>query len=207
MNSRPDGPHLLAERQQGGDDGDRRVAAHGEVDVVVVERVAGGAVDQGGGGRQDLLGAADQGRRSLGAVLERLADQDVGQFLLRPGNGDGEPVEQALLGALDQVVGQVAPGESGGAAGDFGGDGNGGHAASCDDAAKVSATGRRLVYVRGRRNMHASSEVQSLLGRGEFPVFPVFRLTVFAVPAASAGCPMPVMAEALVRTVLSSIVK
>ena len=103
--------------------------AHGEIDVVVIERVAGGAVDQGGGGRQDLLGTPDQRCRTFGAVLERLADQDVGQFLLRPGNGDGEPVEQALLGALDQVVGQVAPGESGGAAGDFGGDGNGGHAA------------------------------------------------------------------------------
>ena len=104
------GLRLLAERQQGGDDRDRRMAAHGEIDVVVVERVAGRAVDQGGGGRQDLLGATDQRRRALGAVLERLADQDVGQFLLRAGNGDGEPVEQALLGALDEVVGQVAPG-------------------------------------------------------------------------------------------------
>ena len=136
---------LLAERQQGGDDRDRRMAAHGEIDVVVVERMAGRAVDQGGGGRQDLLAAADQGRRTLGAVLDRFADQDVGQVLLRAGNGDGEPVEQALLGALDQVVGEIAPGESGGAAGDFGGDGNGGHGGSLVRVREVSDTRRHVV--------------------------------------------------------------
>jgi hypothetical protein len=36
----------LGERQGGGEDGDRRVAAHADVDVVVVEGVRGGTVDQ-----------------------------------------------------------------------------------------------------------------------------------------------------------------
>ena len=58
------GLHLLAERQQGRHDGHGRMAAHGEVDVVIVERMAGRAVDQGGGRGQDLLGAADQARRA-----------------------------------------------------------------------------------------------------------------------------------------------
>ena len=38
--------HLFAEGQQGGDDRDRRMAAHREVHVVVVEGVAGRAIDQ-----------------------------------------------------------------------------------------------------------------------------------------------------------------
>src|SRR5260221_8444695 len=119
---------------------------HREVDVVVVERVAGGTVDQRRGRGQDLFAAPGQGGGTPGAILERLAHQDVGQLLLRPGHGDGEPVEQALLGALDQIVRQVAPGQDGGATGDFGGDGNGGHAASFDDVAKVSATGSGVVH-------------------------------------------------------------
>jgi hypothetical protein len=121
---------LLAQRQQGRDHGDGGMAAHGEVDVVVVERVARSTVDQGRGRRQHFLISTDQRGLPLGAVVQRLAHQDVGQLLLRAGHGDGEPVEQALLGALDQVFRQIVPGQDGGATGDFGGDGDGGHGAS-----------------------------------------------------------------------------
>jgi hypothetical protein len=54
------GLDLLAQRQQGRDHGHRRMAAHGEVDVVIIERVARGAIDQGSRRGQRLLAAADQ---------------------------------------------------------------------------------------------------------------------------------------------------
>ena len=76
---------LLAERQQRRHDGHGRMAAHGEVHVVIVERMARRAVDQGGGRGQRLLAAADEARRADGAVLDRLAYQDVGQLVLRAG--------------------------------------------------------------------------------------------------------------------------
>src|SRR5260370_41975174 len=124
------------------------MSVHGEIDVVVVERVAGRTVDQGGRRRQYLLAASNQGRRPPGAIVDRLSDQNIGQLLLRAGNSDSEPVKQALFGALDQVVGQVAPGEGGGAAGDFGGDGNGLHAASSKPSLKVSDTIPRVFHGR-----------------------------------------------------------
>ena len=120
------GLRLFAERQQGGHDGDGGMAAHREVHVVIVEGVAGGAVDQGRGRGQHGLGAADESRGTLGAIFQRLGDQDAGQLLLCTGHGDGKPVEQALLGALDQIVRQVLPGKGGGALGDFGRDRNDG---------------------------------------------------------------------------------
>jgi hypothetical protein len=126
------------------------MAAHGEIDVVVVESVARRAIDEGSRGGQDLFTTTDQRRGPFGTVVLRLAHQDVGQFLLCAGDGDGEPVEQALLGALDEIVRQIAPGEGGSATGKFGGDGNGLHAASCDHPTKVSDTSRRIVHRRCR---------------------------------------------------------
>src|SRR5206468_434631 len=79
------------------------------------------------------------------------ADQNVGQFLLRAGDGDGEPVKQALLGAFDKIVRQVAPSERGGTTGEFGSDGNGLHALSSSDPPRgVSGRGMAIVYRRCR---------------------------------------------------------
>jgi hypothetical protein len=124
------GLHLLAKSQEGGHDGDCRMAAHGEIHVVIVERMARRAVDQRGGRGQRRFAAADETRGALGAVFHRLADQDVGQLFLGARNGDGEPVQQALLGAFDEVRGQVVPLEVCGLLGDFGGDSCGGHCGS-----------------------------------------------------------------------------
>ena len=81
--------------------------------------MTGGTVDQGRRRRQHFLGSSDKRGGPRGAVFQRFAYKDFSQFLLRAGDGHGEPVEQALLGALDEVVGQIAPGEVGGTSGNF----------------------------------------------------------------------------------------
>src|SRR5262249_28038945 len=110
----------------------------------------GRTVDQGSTRGHHLFAAPDQGRPALGAVLYGLADQDLGQLLLRAGNGDGEPVEQALLGALDKILGQVAPGKGGRGAGERCSDGNGLHGASSGSGGKVSTGEQCIVHHRSR---------------------------------------------------------
>jgi hypothetical protein len=69
------------------------MAAHREVHVVVVEGVAGRTVDQRRSRGQHGLGPPDQRRGAFRPVLQGFGDQDPGEFFLRSGDRDGEPVE------------------------------------------------------------------------------------------------------------------
>ncbi len=113
---------IFGERQQRRHDRDGRVAAHGHVDVVVVERMGRGAVHQGRLLRRDLSVAADQARGRPAAVLERLVGQDAGERLARTGEGDREPIQQALARQRAHLVRQVLVADRASPLGKLGGD-------------------------------------------------------------------------------------
>ena len=85
-----------------------RVASHGLVDVVVVEGVGRGAVDEGGVEHGEALAPPDQGDAAVRrAVLEQLVREQRRGRLDGAGERHADPVEQALAGKLDDVLGKV----------------------------------------------------------------------------------------------------
>jgi anti-sigma factor RsiW len=79
------------------------VAAHRQVDVVVVERVGGGAVHERRLRGGHPFAGADQRRLRVPALLQGLGAEDLSQRLGRACDGDAEPIEQALLGERECV--------------------------------------------------------------------------------------------------------
>ena len=91
-------------RERRGDDRDADVGDRPGVSVVVVERVAGDAVDQRGIGRRKAVGYPDRGRRSARPDLgHRLAGGRSGVERVR-GQAAAEHVEDVELLGLDDVL-------------------------------------------------------------------------------------------------------
>ena len=114
----------LAQRQQHRQDRHAGMAAHGHVDVVEVERVRSGAVDQRRQLRRRARAMPDERRLRRAALFERLGEEDLRERLARARDGHGEEIEDALPRQQADVRGEVVVAQRGDAAGKLGGEGN-----------------------------------------------------------------------------------
>ena len=92
----PGASALFGERDQPRQDRDRGMAGHRQIDVVVIERMADGAVDQRGreGGEAHLM--ADHAGLRHAAGLGQFVEQNGGERVVRPGERDAVIIEHAL---------------------------------------------------------------------------------------------------------------
>ncbi len=79
--------------------------------VVEIERVRATAVDQRRLRHADLAAVADEGGLRGAAIGRDLVDQDLRQRLLQSGQCDPDPVQQAMLRHLDDILGQGVEGQ------------------------------------------------------------------------------------------------
>ena len=112
-------PPPLGQRQNDRRDRCGRVARHGAQHIVEIERVSGSAVDQRRLAHRGLGPAAEQGCARGAALLGRLGPQHERKRLLRSGERDAQPVQQALAGHETRLGRQVLIADAGGKAREF----------------------------------------------------------------------------------------
>jgi hypothetical protein len=106
------GAVALAQRQHGREYGRGRMAMHGEVRVVEVERVPGGAVQERCSEHRLARRVADDGGGSW-VWVDDLVAQDRAEWFALPGEGTSEPVENAVAGSGAHVGWDVVVAEGG----------------------------------------------------------------------------------------------
>ena len=99
----PGGALRLRGRDDGREDRRSRVPAHGRADVVVVDRVTVGTVQQGGLAGTEALAVSDDAGDGIAPVFQRLVEQHAREWLLVARHRAGEPVEDALRGDFAHV--------------------------------------------------------------------------------------------------------
>ncbi len=97
---------LLGEGEKAGQDRDRWMTRHRQVDVVVIERMARGAVDQRGRQYRQPDRMPDQACLRGAAGFGQLVEQDPDKRIVGAGERDAVIVEHALPGQFAHRLGQ-----------------------------------------------------------------------------------------------------
>ena len=93
--------------EEPGQDRHRRVARHCHIDVVVIERMRCGTIDECGRQRRQPDAVADDARLGRVAGLRHLVEQNPNERIRRPGERHAEIVEDALPGELAHRFGEL----------------------------------------------------------------------------------------------------
>ena len=117
---------LTGQGQNGGRHRHRWVADHGAMDVIVIEGVRGRAIDQRRLTDRGLTPRADDQRLRRAPLAGDFVEQHIDQRLVGAGDGDREPVEQAMAGHGERVGAQVGGLQIGGGGGQVTGKTGGG---------------------------------------------------------------------------------